>query len=276
MVPDLWKEEAFNDLKVAYVETGVEWFDCEFGYLQSWEGKLSKHTFTSANFDFNKTMRVMGSQAGEAQRKAEAITDDERRDNPVAGLDVPLAMIFDVPDMYAPLWERRAVLERLDELSDDYWYFGQGWGDIIAQWIGWDEIKYDMIVRNGGEGVMLKNPSAYYHEGKRLANNWYKIKKFDTYEAYVTGFDPGQGKYEGLIGAIVATTQDGVTIRCSGMDDAMRIHITARQERIIREQWVLEVKHFGLTAGTPRHPQFLRWRDDKVASDCWFNQKEQP
>jgi ATP-dependent DNA ligase len=273
-IPKLWVETSAHDLHRAYVETGIEWFDCEFGYFETFVGERSGDTFTKANFDFNKTMRIMGSGPDVAQAKAEEFITDW--DNPKAGTDVPIAMVFDVPDMYAPLWERRVALMKLFELADqDYWYFGQGWGTDVPQWEGWHEANYTNIVLNGGEGVMVKNPHAYYHPGKRPSNAWYKVKKFDTFEAYVVGFDQGQGKYSDLIGAIVATTQDGVTIRCSGMTDDERIKITARQERIIQQQWVLEVKHFGLTAGTPRHPQFLRWREDKGPDDCWFQPKEQ-
>jgi len=273
-IPDLWKEKAENDLRSFWLKHGYEWFDCELGYVDTWTGSRSGASFSTLNFDFNKTMRVMGSGAAEAQRKAAEFIVDW--DNPEPGQELPLAMIFDIPDMDAPLWERRVILERCeDEQADSYDYFGASWGAVISQWVGWKESLYDWIVTHGGEGVMVKNPLAHYHPGKRQANNWYKVKKFDTYEAYVTGFDPGQGKYEGLIGAIVCTTQDDVEVRCSGMTDDERIRITARQERIIQQQWVLEVKHFGLTAGTPRHPQFLRWREDKGPSDCWFATKEQ-
>jgi DNA ligase-1 len=123
----------------------------------------------------------------------------------------------------------------------------------------------------GGEGVMLKNPDGHYMPGHRGANGWYKLKKFDTLDAYIVGFDPGEGKYEGLIGAIVWETVDGMQGRCSGMTDDQRIHMTAHAAIIVRERKVIEVKYFGLTAGTPRHPQFLRYRPDKFWTECKWN-----
>jgi len=270
-VPDLWKEHAGPDLSDFWHRTGFEWLDCEFGYLDTFVGASFGTMITTANLDFNKTMRVMGSGSDEAQRKAAVFYGDEN-DAPEAGVEVPLANIFDIPDCELPLWERRQILETTEDFQAVYGYWGSSWGMIIPQWKGWSERLYDYIVQNGGEGVMLKNPGSPYLPGKRVANTWYKVKKFDTVDMYVVGFDPGQGKYEGLIGAIVCQTQDGMEIRCSGMTDDERIRISARQERVIREQWVAEVKYFGLTAGTPRHPQFLRWREDKTAAECYFNQ----
>jgi ATP-dependent DNA ligase len=266
-LPQAWVEEAGMHFKSFYLRTGFVWLDCEFGYG------------TPAAIDFNKTMRIMGSGAAEAQRKAAelVVTPGEY---PTIGehtyQEMPSAFVFDLPEFEGPLWERRAVLEgfyRRAEEDDDY-------SDLcdlvplVPQQPEFRESFYHMIVTGaGGEGVMLKNPNSLYEHGKRKARTWYKLKKYDTFEGYVVGFDPGQGKYEGLIGAIIVRTQDGLTVRCSGMSDEERIRITARQERIIRECWVCEVKYFGLTAGTPRHPQWLRWRTDKPASECYFTPK---
>jgi ATP-dependent DNA ligase len=268
-LPQAWVEESSDHFFQFYELTGFEWLDCEFGYGDA------------AAIDFNKTMRIMGSSPAEAQRKAKELVI-EPGEYPTIGeyttQELPRAFVFDVPEFEGPLWERRQVLKRFVEEPECYadepnWW--EGSVQIIDQWPEFDWQFFHFIVSSmGGEGIMLKNPNSLYEHGKRKAKTWYKLKKYDTFEAFVVGFDPGQGKYEGLIGALIVQTVDGLTIRCSGMSDEERIRITARQERIVRERWVCEVKYFGLTAGTPRHPQWLRWREDKLADDCYWQPKE--
>jgi ATP-dependent DNA ligase len=262
-LPQAWVEQSSDHFFQFYKLTGFEWLDCEFGYG------------SAAAIDFNKTMRIMGSSPAEAQRKAKELVI-EAGEYPTIGehtqQEMPTAFVFDLPEFQGPLWERRDVLRRTMDIEDDAVDWMHGPVQLVAQRPEYDQQFFHFVVSGmHGEGIMLKNPNSLYEHGKRKARTWYKLKKYDTFEGFVVGFDPGQGKYEGLIGALIVKTQDGLTIRCSGMSDEERIRITARQERIVREAWVCEVKYFGLTAGTPRHPQWLRWRTDKPASECYFN-----
>lgn len=260
MLPRLWVEEAKEYFQHFYLMTGFEWLDCEFGYRTS-----SGHPFI---LDFNKTMRVMGSQAAEAQRKAAELDD------------LPSATVFDIPDAgELPLWRRRGELERLiyaDAEDSPDWLLGQV-VSVVAQAETFNNTMYTYWVQAGGEGAMLKNPDSLYEPGGRRAKTWYKLKKFATVDMYVVGADPGQGKYEGLIGALVVQTADGMQVRVSGMSDDQRLYMSARLDRLVREKRVVEVKYFGLTAGTPRHPQFLRWRPDRTWESClWKEQAPEP
>lgn len=260
-VPMAWRHKTMDVFKSFYVDTGFVWLDCEFGYIS--EGVM----------DFNKTMRVMGSKPDEAQRKA------------LEHRDLPFAYVFDVPDAdNFTLWRRRQILTedtRAFSLQDQDWEPGDVeelmWNDhpnigLVPQHAKFDQSWYDWYVQHGGEGVMLKDPDGDYLQGKRPSRNWYKLKKFATLDAYIVGFDPGEGKFEGLIGAIIWSTIEGQVGKCSGMDDQTRIWLTARQNQLIRDRKVIEVKYFGLTAGTPRHPQFLRMREDKQWFECSWRQ----
>lgn len=132
----------------------------------------------------------------------------------------------------------------------------------------WDEPQYLTYCENGGEGAILKNPLAPYRTGltrnERPTQTWYKIKKFDTVDVQITGFQAGQGKYTGLIGAIVFVNPvTGIIGKCSGMTDEQRIDFTQRSKAgNMFGDW-MEIRYFGLTVGTPRHPQFVRLRPDR-------------
>lgn len=53
------------------------------------------------------------------------------------------------------------------------------------------------IMDKGGEGIILKNTQATYIPDKRPSNTWVKIKKYDTYDVVITGYDEPKEEYEG-------------------------------------------------------------------------------
>lgn len=81
---------------------------------------------------------------------------------------------------------------------------------------------YRTILEKGGEGMMFRNPAAGY-EMKRTGN---LLKWKDEIDgiATVVGFDPGLGKHEGRVGALVCTCDE--THACfrvgTGLSDAER------------------------------------------------------
>lgn len=137
---------------------------------------------------------------------------------------------------------------------------------------------YDTLVSHKQEGIMLKNMFAPYAEGKRQNKAWYKVKDVCDADVFVSGYTSGEGKYTGLIGAIEFSVYDGDTIRyvgrCSGMDDALRILLTENKGVYIGKVFVVRYNELvgSKEFGTPRHPQFYGFRDDKLAEDCHIEQ----
>jgi len=66
---------------------------------------------------------------------------------------------------------------------------------------------YNKIVARGGEGVILKNPNHVY-ECKR-SKNWIKLKEVNDCDLIITGWYPGEGKREGLIGGFYCEDSSG-------------------------------------------------------------------
>jgi len=217
-----------------------EFLDGELGY---WAGNYT--------IDFNQTTRVLGSGVDVALQKQEEYDRNIQ------------FFVFDNCNIF-PDWERREGLEYWYDESYRLNYTAEGPVVLVPRMDAFDQAWYDEYVLNGGEGVMLKNPDACYYEGKRKANTWYKLKRFDSFEVQITGFTEGFGKYEDMIGAIEFEykREDGLLhiVTCSGMDDLTRLQMTDQMKHYIGK-WI-EVKHFGFTAGTPRFPQFLRMRPD--------------
>lgn len=110
------------------------------------------------------------------------------------------------------------------------------------------------------EGSVLKLLSSRY-EGKRH-KSWMKWKEIETVDAKIIGYKEGQGKFTGLIGAIQFQAPDGTMGFCSGMVDDDRVWISNHRKALLGR--VIEVKHFGRLVDGFRHPQFVRFREDKV------------
>jgi len=85
----------------------------------------------------------------------------------------------------------------------------------------------DVIVAQGGEGVMLRDPDAPYHHSKNSGDRkpyLLKYKKVKTCDLRIIGWNEGKGKYEGVIGSFICA-DDAKTLRVSvaGMTDAIRM-----------------------------------------------------
>lgn len=111
----------------------------------------------------------------------------------------------------------------------------------------------DAIEANGGEGVMLRATASPYQAGR--SEHLRKYKRFDDTEAKVVGYNPGKGKYRGMVGSLKMELPDGSRFAVgSGLSDAER-----RDPPPIGS--IISFKHHGWTRhGKPRFPVFWRIR----------------
>jgi DNA ligase-1 len=77
------------------------------------------------------------------------------------------------------------------------------------------------VVAQGGEGLALHRADAPYVTGR--SDVLLKLKPVQDADAVVMAHEPGQGKYAGLVGALVVRDADGRLFRIgSGLTDAQR------------------------------------------------------
>lgn len=85
----------------------------------------------------------------------------------------------------------------------------------------------DKITAKGGEGIMLRDPAAPYYHSKHSGDRrpyLLKYKKTKTCDLRIVGWNPGRGKYTGLIGSFICQTDDGkVKVHVAGMTDGIRM-----------------------------------------------------
>ncbi|HEX7030671.1 MAG TPA: DNA ligase [Gammaproteobacteria bacterium] len=162
-------------------------------------------------------------------------------------------MVFDLPGDGGP-FEARVMHMR--ELLDDP---AIPWLRPVAQFrvedAGALDAAFRKVVAAGGEGLMLHHRDARYRAGR--SDRLLKYKPYEDAEARVIGHVPGQGKYEGMLGALIVERPDGLRFRIgTGFTDA------ERADPPPAGSWVT-YRYNGFTSnGLPRFARFLRVRHD--------------
>ena len=168
-------------------------------------------------------------------------------------------VVFDIPNLLLPYKDR---LKLLKELCSKCKYITVI-EDIIC--LSHEHLieYFNQIVKEGGEGVMARSPNS--KNVNRRSNDLLKIKSFFDDEAHVIAYEEGTGKYVGKVGALICKlTRNGKEIIFNvgtGLKDYDREYTN-----IPPIGSVITFKHYGFDPndpnGSPRHPVFLRIRED--------------
>ena len=111
------------------------------------------------------------------------------------------------------------------------------------------------VVKKRGEGVVIKDGSLPYFEGR--SNSVLKVKLAQDMEGKVVGYKAGSGKYKGVMGALELELEDGKHFFIgTGFNDATRKNPPAMGS-------IVTFKYFGFTKnGLPRFASYMRVRKD--------------
>ena len=114
--------------------------------------------------------------------------------------------------------------------------------------------RLEAVVAAGGEGLMLHHEDAPYRAGR--SDDLLKVKPYLDAEARVIAHLPGQGRYAGLMGALLVEESSGRRFRLgNGFSDEER-----RSPPPIGS--LVTFKYQGRTRhGLPRFASFLRVRE---------------
>ncbi len=157
--------------------------------------------------------------------------------------------VFDVPNQKGSLLERLALVKP---------YISFRLKIIEQVKITHNEkikIYLNGIIKEGGEGVVLRNPSVQYYTGRN--NNSLKYKLYNDAECRVASILKGKGKYKNLMGALRCDFRGKVIKIGSGFSDEDR-----KNPPDIGT--LINFKYYGLTGlGNPKYPVYLRIRLDE-------------
>jgi DNA ligase-1 len=162
--------------------------------------------------------------------------------------------LYELPNGTGSFAERIAQLQTLVAEA------GVAWLHVLEQVRLADraalQSKLQQVVRAGGEGLVLHRADAPWETGRTDA--LLKLKPQHDAEATVIGHEAGHGKYQGLLGALLVQTPDGLRFRLgSGLSDAQR-----RQPPALGS--VVTYRYRDVTSsGLPRFATFVRVRESE-------------
>ncbi|WP_227501766.1 DNA ligase [Marinobacter nitratireducens] len=165
-----------------------------------------------------------------------------------------LYKVFDLPQHDQVFEDRYASLKALVEASDSHYL------SLVVQRPVRDHEslmnQLEMVVDEGGEGLMLKRKASLYHGGR--SDDLLKVKPYQDAEALVVGYTPGEGKYSGMMGSLLVALPSGRQFRIgTGFSDAERADPPSVGQTIT-------FKYRGYTStGLPRFASYLRVREDE-------------
>lgn len=121
---------------------------------------------------------------------------------------------------------------------------------------------YGVYLKNGLEGVVVKDPNSFYV--RKRSWDWMRKKPDNLVDATITGFVGGTGKYNGTLGALVVQDTDGRSFRVGGgLTDAQRFNVW--ENRASYRGMSVEIIYQRRTnTGSYRHPRVKRFRLDRV------------
>ena len=130
----------------------------------------------------------------------------------------------------------------------------------VAQFRVKDEIelkkRLKLMVKSGGEGLMLHKADAEYITGRNAA--LIKLKPLFDAEATVVAQTAGKGKYQGKLGALVVETPEGIRFKLgTGFSDAQREN-PPKIGSLVTYTYKDKTKN-----GKPKFASFLRLRNEK-------------
>ena len=160
-------------------------------------------------------------------------------------------MVYDLPEMVAPFHERYWLLKTLVAEQGTPWLKALTQKKLSSE----TQLKEQLqqIVAAGGEGLMLRHGRALYQV--KRSQDLLKLKPQDDAEATVIDYVAGEGKYRGMVGALLVRDSQGREFRLgSGLTDAQRKTPPAIGTQVT-------YSYNGLTnTGLPRFARFVRVR----------------
>ena len=159
-------------------------------------------------------------------------------------------MVFDMPEYQGVFEERYAALLTL--LDDD----ASEIQPVIQRTLESQEALETLLqerLEQGAEGLMLHRWDSFYYGGR--SSDLLKVTPTEDAEAIVTGYEPGNGRLTGMMGALRVRLQNGRELLLgTGFSDAERASPPSLGTRV-------RFTYRGLTSdGLPRFASFDRIR----------------
>ena len=173
------------------------------------------------------------------------------KENPHPGWLTLKFAIFDVPEV------KGSFTARIEKAESWFVAHPGAYAFVIPQKQvqGKEELEKELqrVQALGGEGLMVRNPDAFY--GKGRSGDILKVKSYDDTEARVIAHLPGKGRNKGRMGSLLVELPTGIQFKIgTGFTDKQR-------ENPPPVGSIITFKYYGFyDSGIPKFPSFMRVR----------------
>ncbi len=128
---------------------------------------------------------------------------------------------------------------------------------------------FNKMLAQGEEGTLLKNKTGYWKDQR--SPDLVKFKAERECDLSVIGYNPGEGKFVGMVGSLICESSDGkINVSISGFNDELRQEITNNINTLIGKIVEITYNERITSDQTSRAgvdslflPRFSRFREDK-------------
>jgi len=119
---------------------------------------------------------------------------------------------------------------------------------------------YRRCIDHGLEGLVVKTTGHKYQQTR--SKDWMKMKEVGSVDVPIIGYEEGEGKYEGTLGAVIVLFEGRANRVGTGFSDQERNEFWSNRDKYLDK--IMEVQYHEITMdGNLRHARFFRMRGDK-------------
>ena len=129
---------------------------------------------------------------------------------------------------------------------------------------------FEQLLGEGHEGTILKNYCALWEDSR--SKHLVKFKAEKDADLEITGWNPGTGKFEGMVGSLIGSSSDGLVVASiSGFPDDLRKWITDNIDDLIGKIMTVmyneRISSKGSNVDSLFLPRFTEFRSDKTVAN---------
>ncbi|MEM5771968.1 MAG: ATP-dependent DNA ligase [Candidatus Aenigmatarchaeota archaeon] len=132
--------------------------------------------------------------------------------------------------------ERRKMLEKIIKIKPGKFQLAE---QLITHDLKEAEKFYENALKNGQEGVMVKNLDAFYVPGRTVAGGWLKVKPtLENLDLVIVGASWGTGKRAGWLGSYILACRDpdtGKFLECGMLGTGIKEKKTSPEDFTMEE-----------------------------------------
>lgn len=158
----------------------------------------------------------------------------------------------------------RSLLNTIAQKEEDFRFFKKSKAKLVQNLAELKQVMHNVVTKLHREGLMIKHSDGGYH--RKRVKHWHKWKFEDDYDARITGFQEGTGKFKGMLGAFIVDYNGQANNVGGSFNGSLSDENRKRfwEMRASLSDKFIRVRSCGITAHNNfRHARFINFHEGK-------------